>query len=117
MSLRWRLTLWSTLILGIVFAVFGTVAYFSVSDLLYGPINENLLQQSNSNLRYIAWSHLMTTEEGSSVKFRSVYFTILDQDGQVSPQNPFFTISEPLAKAAFNGATTWDTVTGPDGER
>ena len=54
MSLRWRLTLYSTVILGLVFAIFGTVAYFAVGAILYVPIDENLLpEQSKSNLIYM----------------------------------------------------------------
>jgi signal transduction histidine kinase len=102
--------------LGLVFAIFGTVAYFAVSAILYVPIDENLREQSKSNLIYIQRTHLMKTQVGAG-QFGSVYFTVIDAEGQLSPQNPDIPVDEAVLPAAFAGQEVWAISTLVNGNR
>jgi two-component system OmpR family sensor kinase len=116
MSLRWRLTLYSTVVLGLVFAIFGTVAYFALSAILYVPIDENLKDQSQSNLIYIQRTHLMKTQVGAG-QFGSVYFTVIDAEGQLSPQKPDIPVDKSVLPEAFAGKAVWAISTLANGNR
>jgi hypothetical protein len=57
MTLRWRLILSSTLILGLVFAFFGIIAYFAARHSLYTPVDDNLENQMSALKLYIGKTH------------------------------------------------------------
>src|SRR6478672_4849449 len=103
MSLRWRLTLYSTIILGLVLVIFGVVAYKAVSGILYAPIDENLRDQSTSNLIYmkLARYHNMKYDAGTTGQFNSVYFTVIDVEHQLAPLHPDYPVDEAVLTAAF----------------
>ena len=101
MSLRWRLTLYSTIILALVLAIFGVVAYKTVSGILYAPIDENLSDQSKSNLIYMQLAHYrnMQIQVGTG-QFGSVYFTVIDVEGVLTPLDPEIPVDEAALPAA-----------------
>jgi two-component system, OmpR family, sensor kinase len=119
MSLRWRLTLYSTIILGLVLVIFGVVAYNTVSGILYAPIDENLHDQSKSNLIYmkLARYHNMQYDAGTTGQFNSVYFTVIDVEHQLAPLNPDYPVDEAVLPAAFAGQEVLDTIRLMNGTR
>jgi signal transduction histidine kinase len=119
MSLRWRLTLWSTLILAVVIALFSTVAYFSANTFTYQLIDGNLKRQTDANLLYIAKYNLLETEQGTAGQFGFVAFTLFDREGQPYRGNDYMGVplNESLFMKALGGEPVAATEVLPDGTR
>lgn len=106
MSLRWRLTLLSTLILAILFALFSTAAYFIFQNTVYSQIDRNLEQQTEANLHYLSRIGVFTTGSGVQGEFGSVVFTYIFQSGEISG-NTQVPITEYNVTRALRGQEVW----------
>jgi two-component system OmpR family sensor kinase len=113
MSLRWRLTFGSTLILGLVYAIFGIVSYFVVRDGLYGPIDENL----SARLAILNTVALKTGERNplfqGSDAIGAVDITWFNTSGHYLRGNDLIPTSEGLIVEALTNGYAWGTVLNP----
>src|SRR3954447_6266503 len=89
----------------------------AMSAILYGPVDENLRDQSQSNLLYIQKIGRMTTQVGNTGQFGLVYFTVVYPEGAVAPQNPEIPPAQTVLPAAFAGQVVWATTTLTNGAR
>lgn len=108
MSLRFRLTLLSTLVMGVIFAIFGTLAYFSVSYFLYESVDDNLDRQVTATLIYGPMWQGDISQLGVRDEINNVFYTAIDKDGRIYPypaRNRNIFISEELFSKALDGQT------------
>ncbi|MGA7729657.1 MAG: HAMP domain-containing sensor histidine kinase [Chloroflexia bacterium] len=84
MSLRFRLTLWSTLLLGAFIAIFGVLSVFTVNYLLIQRVDENIDRQTTATLRYIIRIQDQNLAHvGDEDRIDSIFYTILDKKGNI----------------------------------
>ncbi len=110
MSLRFRLTLWSTLTLAVVFAIFGTLAFFSVRYFLYKSIDDNLERKTTAILLYAqARQTIQLTHSSTTNQIDTVFYTIFDTQGNQQYSDRTLPVNEPLIHEALTGNTTMST--------
>src|SRR6476619_7623414 len=84
MSLRLRLTLWSSLVLAIFLAVIGSIAIFSVRYFLIQRVDDNLDRQTTASIQYGILRHLQDLSQvGNENRVDAVFYTIIDSTGRV----------------------------------
>jgi two-component system OmpR family sensor kinase len=118
MSLRWRLTLLSALVMAVVVALFGTIAYFTVSFFLYRAVDDNLERQVAATLLY-GYSRQTgdISQLGERDQIGTVFYTIIDTNGVVHYPSRNVFISDPMYNQAMSGRTVKSTQTLSDGTR
>lgn len=120
MSLRLRLTLISTLVMAVLFAIFGTIAYFVVNDALYRPIDDVLSLRANTSVVYQMLTQGRTpdlTQFSSNDPLGSVYFTVYRQDGTVVVSERPVPTDPELVSEALEGKPVFATIPAGDGRR
>lgn len=116
MSLRWRLTLISTLILAVLFGLFSLAAYFGLQRFMYGAVDATLRRQMDANL--IFWSRAgQLYNVGIPGQFGSATFVLIDQRGQPVTPERAVPITDWLLTKALNGQDAWGYTTLADGHR
>lgn len=125
-SLRWRLTIGSTLVVGVVFAIFTGVAYLTVRNInelwykpIYNRIDNDMSAWSSANQMYIFRSKQLIL---SVNQIGNVYFVLLDKDGKPAPNSQSIPLSDNLFQQVISQPLVGekpiaDTVTLPDGSR
>ncbi len=117
MSLRWRLTLLSTLSMALVFAAFSALAILTVRYFLYQTIDDNLDRQSHQSLDYILRHPDRNSGIDEQNQVDAVYYTVINADGSIRSQNRQIQVSDALFTKALSGETVKSTQTLPDGTR
>lgn len=119
MSLRWRLTLWSTLSLAVVISLFSTIAYITADAFTYRLIDENLKRQADANIIWLNRFEIGVQEPqmGTAGQFGSISFTVLDLNGNAYPNNMGVPLNEAHFMQALAGTPVAATQTLPDGSR
>src|SRR5438270_13334848 len=104
MSLRWRLTILSTLVLALVFALFSALAYFTVRYVSYQTIDDNLERQSTADLIYF-FSRRPSDLSVLSSKDRIgvVFYTVYDSEGRVVTADRNLPVDADLINEALEG--------------
>jgi signal transduction histidine kinase len=104
LSLRWRLTLWSTFILSLVVALFGVIAYLSVNNasaLLYEPIDSDLRRISTSNTLHMFMRHTLVPENSDPLS--SVSLSVVDTQGHTVSGGQALPLNPELLQTALEG--------------
>lgn len=116
MSLRWRLTLISSLVLALLFALFSVFAYVSLQRFMYGSVDTTLRRQMDANL--IWWSRgQLSTIVGIPGQFGSATFVFIDPRGQPFPPERAVPITDWLLARAMGGTDAWGYTNLADGQR
>lgn len=118
MSLRWRLSLVSTVTMALVFAAFSTLAILTLRYFLYQTIDDNLERQSRVNLQALLspnFGDCSRMSRGSQVD--PIFFMVIDTRGRVVCYDRQITVSDDLFNRALNGESIKETKTLPDGTR
>ncbi len=119
MSLRIRLVLLSTVGTAVLFAVFGTIVFSLVRDLLYQPIDKLLLKEVESTRYQVILNRPPDLSEVENPDPLSVvFYTFYTPDGELlqSSGRPI-PVSDHLVSAALDGETVLDYVVSRDGHR
>ena len=123
-SLRWRLTLWSTFTLAVVMALFLAFASLFLNNIsnlfIYPAIDQNLKRLTTANQVQIMRNHSMTRTLQGSEQFGAVLFMVLDRNGNFVTGEQTVPWSAELfdrALAAPGGDGILDTVLMPDRTR
>ncbi len=118
MSLRVRLTLMSTLVMALVFAVFSVIAFSLVSFMLYQPIDDVLELKSNAQIVYILYRQTPDlTKIENNDPLSNVYYTVYDAQGKVVKNEGTVLVNDGLVSQALEGKRSKNTVSLPDGRR
>lgn len=118
MSLRWRLTLLSTLTMALVFALFSALTILTVRYFLYQTIDDNLERQSRQSLNFILsrprgdWPGMNRQNQVDTV-----FYTVIDAEGRTVSTDRQIPFTDSLFNQALNGETVKQTQTLPDGTR
>ncbi len=125
LSLRWRLTLWSTLVVGVAFLLVSTISYVTVkslSDILYAPlyasIDENMRNLSRVDTMIMLRAKNMDLPVTDKDQFGPVYLTTLDKNGKPYKGDQYIPVSESLFQEALTSSDgVFGTITLPNGSR
>jgi two-component system OmpR family sensor kinase len=119
MSLRWRLTLWSSLVLAIVVAVLGTLAVITVRSFLLQRVDTNLNQQTTASLLPFVTQRQEQNLQSISININNpvdaVFYTIWDNKGQVYQYDRQMPVKPDDITLALQGQTVIDTIPLGDG--
>jgi signal transduction histidine kinase len=116
MSLRWRFTLISTLILALFIAIFGVLAVFSVRYFMINRVDESLDQQATAALRWIILhqaTDLTTVMNSNTVS--PVFFVVYDDQGRILDSKADLPITPAYLDRALAGERVTVTEPLPDG--
>jgi two-component system OmpR family sensor kinase len=117
-SLRWRLTLLSTLTMALVFALFSALTILTVRYFLFQTIDDNLERQSRQSLDFILsrpsgdWSGMNRQNQVDTV-----FYTVIDAKGHTVSTDRQIPFTDVLFNQALNGETVKQTQILPDGTR
>src|SRR4051794_7719665 len=114
MSLRWRLTIWTTLILGVVFGLFSVLAYVTVSDQLYSPLDRNLIKQAQYEQLYLTWFK-RDAPVLSAEPLGSPTYSIFDEKGEFVSGSPLVPLNEAFLQHVLSGQETLSAMSLPEG--
>ncbi|HKP52398.1 MAG TPA: HAMP domain-containing sensor histidine kinase [Chloroflexia bacterium] len=117
MSLRWRLTLLSTLSMALVFAAFSALAVLTVRYFLYQTIDDNLDRQSHQSLDYILRHPGVNPGIDNQNQVDAVFYTVMNADGSIRSSDRQIQVSDAMFTRAISGETVKSTQTLPDGTR
>jgi two-component system, OmpR family, sensor kinase len=117
MTLRWRLILSSTLILGLVFAFFGIIAYFAARHSLYTPVDDNLENQMSALKLYIGKTHRLPPQLTDPEQIGSVTFTVFDAGGNLISGSSYVPKNDGQIIQAYTEGEAWGTLTLPGTEK
>jgi signal transduction histidine kinase len=116
MSLRWRLTLWSSLVLAVFLAIIGGIAIFSVRYFLIQRVDDNLDRQTTATIQY---GRLRNNQDlgqvGKEQRVDAVFYTILDDKGQVVRADRDVPVNPDMVGRALDGETLTYPENLPDG--
>lgn len=114
MSLRWRLTYWSTLTLAVVFAVFSTVAFLTVRYFVYQSVDDNLRRQSTILQVYLlSYGINNVSNLSNQSQPGAVFFTLIDPaSGRVVSEDRQVPIRPELISDTLDHGTTLTTIQG-----
>jgi heavy metal sensor kinase len=121
-SLRFKLTLWYVLILGVLLIAFSSFLYFTLSKSLYRDVDNKLRSlaeliatESSSPLSKFGFGNIDQTLE-ASMNLRPIgkFIQVLDESGRIGPKsdnlkNVQLPISLNALKNASTGLTTFET--------
>jgi signal transduction histidine kinase len=120
MSLRWRLTIWSSLVLLIVVALLCALAVLTVHNFLLQRVDTNLDQQSYVT-SYQIGQKLEQNQNLDDINIDNnslvdvVFFTVFGTDGTVALQDRPMPTNDTDYARALNGQTVYETIHLPDG--
>src|SRR6476646_6046217 len=114
MSLRWRLTIWTTLILGLVFGLFSVLAYMTVSDQLYSPLDHNLIRQAQAEQLYLS-RFKRDAPVLSAEPLGAPTYSMFDGQGAFISGSPLVPFNEAFLQPVLNGQEAMGTLSLPDG--
>ena len=117
MSLRWRLTLLSTLTMAVVFAAFSALAVFTVRYFLYQTIDDNLDRQSRQNLNYILNHPSDSANRQNQNQVDAVFYTVINADGSIRSSDRQIQVSDAMFSQSLSGEVVKSTEMLPDGTR
>ena len=117
MSLRWRLTLLSTLTMALVFAAFIALAIVTVRYFLYQTIDDNLERQSRQSLNYIIRHPGDNSGIGGQNQVDAIFYTVINKDGSIRSFDRQIPFTDALFDRALNGETVKQTIFLLDGTR
>lgn len=112
MSLRWRFTLFSTLILALFIAIFGVLAVFSVRYFMINRVDASLDQQATAAIRYLILhqvTDLSTVKNSNTVS--PVFFVVFNKQGHILSADADLPITPAYLDRVLNGERI--TVTEP----
>jgi heavy metal sensor kinase len=116
MSLRWRLTLLSVLIMVPMFAIFGGLAFLTVRNFHYQQIDDNLQLRATANLLHMVYRHNRDLSElANEDRLDVVFFTVIDKYGRVVSSDRVIPVDPALFDRALAGETVKKTETMADG--
>src|SRR5687768_13479255 len=100
-----------------MFTLFGTIAFFTVQQLLFSAIDDNLDKQATVDIAY----NIMHPAEGSSSSSNSsvssVFFAVFGKDGSVLQADRQIPFSDAIFTRALDGQVIKDFSTLSDGNR
>src|SRR5687768_12758890 len=108
MSLRTRLTLWSTLILAVVFTVFSLLAFFSVQYFLYQSIDDNLERHMTGTIVDMMRNKRDLSDLRSGDEVGIVFYTVIRADGTILYSDRNVPISDDLFNRALSDGSAKD---------
>ncbi|MEO5953884.1 MAG: HAMP domain-containing sensor histidine kinase, partial [Chloroflexia bacterium] len=114
MSLRLRLTLWSTLLLAAFLLIFGVLTILSVRYLLVQGVDQNLDRQTTASLSYVRWQQSINKVAAEN-RIDTIFYTILDKDGSVLDADRPIPINTDYFIRALDGEVVVGTQNLPDG--
>lgn len=114
MSFRLRLTIWSTLIMGIVFGLFGVLAYVTISDQLYSPLDKNLLRQAQAEQLYLSRFKREAPQLSTEPLGAPTYSIFTDQGAFISG-TPLVPLNEAWLQQVVSGHEALGTMSLPEG--
>lgn len=114
MSLRLRLTIWSTLLLGAFLAIFGALTIFSLRTLLVQGVDQNLDRQTTATVSYVRWQQSIN-KAAAETRIDTIFYTIMDKDGNVLDADRPIPINADYFVRALDGEVVVSTVPLPDG--
>ncbi len=116
MSLRWRLTLLSVLVMVPVFAIFGGLAMFTMRSFHYQQVDDNLQLRATANLLHMSYRHNPDLSElANQDRLDVVFFTVIDKYGRVVSTDRAVPIDPVLFDRALAGETVKKTEAMADG--
>jgi len=116
MSLRLRLTLWSSLVLAIFLAVIGSIAIFSVRYFLVQRVDDNLDRQTTATIQYGRLRNNQDLQQvGNEQRVDAVFYTVLDDKGQIVRAERDVPINPDKVGRALDGETLAYPESLPDG--
>ncbi len=116
MSLRWRLTLLSVLVMVPVFAIFGGLALFTMRSFHYQQVDDNLQLRATANLLHMSYRHNPDLSElANQDRLDVVFFTVIDKYGRVVSTDRAVPIDPVLFDRALAGETVKKTEAMADG--
>lgn len=116
MSLRWRLTLWYTLVLTVVLALLSALAFVGVKAALYGTIDKTLDRHTTASLLYLLGRNPrefveMRSEDALGV----VSYMVFNSEGGVELAQRDLPVNTDTIQRALGGETVISTQTLLDG--
>jgi two-component system OmpR family sensor kinase len=114
MSLRLRLTLWSTLLLAAFLLISAVLTAFSVKYLLVQGVDQNLDRQTTATLSYVRWQQSIN-KAASENRIDTIFYTLLDTDGNILDADRPIPINADYFIRALDGEVVVDTQRLPDG--
>lgn len=118
MSLRLRLTLWSTLLLAAFLAIFGLLAVFSVNYFLIQRVDENIDRQTTATLSYIFFKQDQNLHNvGDEERIDTIFYTVMDTHGNIVSADRNIPINADEVLQAVDRQIVMQTHTLPDGSK
>jgi two-component system OmpR family sensor kinase len=116
MSLRWRLTLWSSIVLTVFLAVIGVIAIVSVRYFLIQRVDDNLDRQTAASIQYGLLRHNQDLSQvGNEQRVDAVFYTILDDKGQIVRADRDVPVDPEKVGRTLDGETLTYQASLPDG--
>lgn len=116
MSLRWRLTLWSSIVLAVLIAALGVLAVFFVRYFLFENVDANLDRQTTATLSYIFQRQQQNLRGlGDEQRVDAVFYTIINAQGGIESKDRDIPINTDYFLRALDGETVIGTQTLADG--
>ena len=116
MSLRWRLTLWSSIVLIVFLAVIGVIAIVSVRYFLIQRVDDNLDRQTAAGIQYGLLRHNQDLSQvGNEQRVDAVFYTILDDKGQIVRADRDVPVDPEKVGRTLDGETLTYQASLPDG--
>jgi signal transduction histidine kinase len=117
MSLRWRLTLGSTLILGLVYAFISIVSFFIVRDSLYRPIDDGLRARMEIVELVVAKTGRPPQQVQEELELVSAIRTVYDASGRLLLGPDYIPKNDALLLEAYGNGEAWGTLTLPGSDQ
>ncbi|MEO8286798.1 MAG: HAMP domain-containing sensor histidine kinase [Chloroflexota bacterium] len=116
MSLRWRLTLWSSIVLAVLIAVLGLLAFFFVRYFLFEGVDANLDRQTTATLTYVYQRQDQNLQDlGQENRVDAVFYTIINLEGVIESKDRDIPINPDYVLQALEGDTVVKTQLLPNG--
>lgn len=121
LPVRWRLTLWYTLLLAFVMALFGGALYFALQQQLYASFDEHLINQTALALASVRVEDGRPSMEPSAGGGDGEYFLrLFNRDERLlvdtGPDPGGIPLNMPVVRAALGGRTEFSNVLDEDQE-
>jgi signal transduction histidine kinase len=100
-----------------MFTLFGTIAFFTVQQLLYSAIDDNLDKQATVDIAYNLLHPADRRSSSSNSSVSSVFFTVFNTDGSVIYADRQIPFSDAIFTRALDGEVIKDFSSLSDGNR
>ena len=107
MPIRWRLTVFNVLVIGIILAVLGVSGFFLVREAMRSEVEDTVRGGALTAARTVASGNALSKSDVERLTLDGVFLTIRDKEGRVLLQTvdlrPEENLDEPFWRRAVEG--------------